>query len=148
MARVGNPLKIPELDLRPEPLGGVELSENMQQTLALLTAFWRNQRVVLKASPSGVLFTASPQLEDIFHVTGVGANDVYQGSNIQCSEVLVMGHPDNAGKIWARSKKVATVDNAWPLAAGDVMGFTITNLNMLHLLIVVDGDKVIVAYTL
>lgn len=148
MAQVGNPLKIPELDLRPEPMGGVELSENMQQTLALLTAFWRNQRVVLKASPSGVLFTASPQLEDIFHVTGSGANDVYQGPNLQCSEVLVMGHPDNAGKIWARSKKVATVDNAWPLAAGDVMGFTITNLNMLHLLIVVDGDKVIVAYTL
>lgn len=148
MARIGNPMKCPELDLQPEPVGGIELSDNMQQTLALLTAFWRNQRVVLKASPSGVLFTCSPQLEDILHVTGVGANDLYQGENVKCSEVMVMGHPNNTGLIWARSKQVATVDNAWPIAATDVVGFSITNLNMLHLLIVIDGEKAIIAYTL
>jgi len=148
MSTIGTPIKIPELNLQPEPTGGIELSENMQQVLSLNTAFWRNKRVVLKASPSGILFTCSPQLEDVFHLTGVGANDTYQGSNIKCSEVMVMGHPDNTDNIWVRSMKAATVNNAWPLAAKEVMGFSITNLNMLHLLIVTAGEKAIIAYTL
>jgi len=59
-----------------------------------------------------------------------------------------MGHPDNTGNICARSKVAATVTNAWPLASKEVMGFTVTNLNMLHLLIVVAGEKAIIAYTL
>ena len=148
MARIGNPMKCPELDLRPVPEGGIELSDNMQQVLSLNTAFWRNQRVILKASSSGVLFTCSPQLENILHVTGSGANYTYQGTDTKCSEVMVMGHPDNTGNIWVRSKVAATVNNSWPLAAKEVMGFSITNLNMLHLLIVVDGEKAIIAYTL
>lgn len=141
-------MRCPELDLSPQLSGAVQLSENMQQVLSLNTAFWRNQRVVLKASPTGVLFTCSPQLEDIIHVTGVGADDLYQGDNIKCSEVMVMGHPDNTGNVWVRTKAVATVDNAWPLAAKEVMGFSITNLNMLHLLIKLDTERAIIAYTL
>jgi len=148
MKTIGTPMQCPELDITPKPEGGIQLSDNMQQTLALLTAFWHNQRVVLKASPNGILFTTSPQLEDILHVTGVGANDTYQGANIKVSEVMVMGHPDNTGKIWVRSKKAATVDNSWPLAANDVVGFSITNLSMLHLLIVTASEKAIIAYTL
>ncbi|GAI64848.1 unnamed protein product, partial [marine sediment metagenome] len=143
-----NPMKCPELDLQPVPIGGVELSENMQQTLAALTGFWRNKRVLLKASPSGALFVTSPQIKDIFHVVGVGANDTYKGENIPCSEVMIMGHPDNTGKIWVKPHVVATIDNAWPVAANDVVGLSITNLNMLNLLIVVDGEKAIVAYTI
>jgi len=141
-------MKCPELDLQPEPKGGVELSENMQQTLALLTAFWRNQRVILKASPTGVLFTCSPQLENIIHVPAVGAEYPYQGDDIKCSEVMVMGHPDNTGNVWVRTKVAAAVDNAWPLAAKEVMGFSITNLNMLHLLVKLADEVVIIAYTL
>ena len=148
MARIGNPMKCPELDLQPEPIGGIELSEDMQQVLSLLTAFWRNQRVILKATPTGVLFTCSPQLEDIFHVTATSADFPYQGMDKKVSEVMVMGHPDNTGNVWVRSKVAATVDNAWPLAAGEVVGFSITNLNMLHLLIKLNTEKAIIAYTM
>jgi len=146
MQTIGTPLQIPELNLSPEQQSGVQLSADMQQTLALLTAFWRNERVVLRASPSGALMVTAAQLKDVYHVTGVGANDTYQGSNHKCSEVLVMGHPDNTGKVWVRSHAVATVNNAWPLGAGEVIDVTIINLNMLHALIVVDGEKLIVAY--
>lgn len=146
MSRIGRPMKVPELDLQPELTGGIELSDNMQQTLALVTAFWRNQRVVLRASPTGALFTTSPQLQDIFHATADEANYVYQGSNKPCSELLVMGHPDNNGKVWVRSHTVATVNNAWPLDAGEVIDLSVTNLNMLHLLIVEDTEIAIIAY--
>lgn len=143
-----SPVKMPELNVIPETDRGIELDKGMKQVMSLLTAYWREQRVTLKASPSGILFTASPQLEDIFHVKADKNNYVYQGDDIACSEVMVMGHPDNTGNVWARTKSVATVNNAWPLAAKEVMGFSVTNLNMLHLLIVADTEKAIIAYTL
>lgn len=148
MGEIHNPLRIPELDIKPEPSGGMRISEDMQQVLSTLTGFWRNKRMLLKSSPSGILFTSSPQLEDMFHVTGAGANYTYQGENIECTEVLVMAHPDNASKVWVRPKQVATVNNAWPLDANDVVGITVTNLSMLHLLIVADGEKAIIAYSM
>ncbi len=148
MQTIGTPMQCPELHLSPDKQGAIQLSENMQQTLALTAAFWHNQRVILKAAPTGILFTTSPPLEDILHVLSDQADYEYQGPNIPCTEVMVMGHPDNAGNVWARSKKVATVDNAWPLAAKESMGFTVTNLNMLHLLIKADAEKAILAYTM
>lgn len=148
MQEIQTPLRCPELDIKGTPEHPITLSDKVQQTLSILTGFWKNRRTLLKSSPSGILFTASPQLEDIIHVTGSGANDTYRGDNKPCTEVLVMGHPDNTGKIWVRTKEVATVNNAWPLDANDVMGFTITNLNMLHALIIADGEKIIIAYTM
>jgi len=143
-----SPVKMPELNLMPETERGIELDKGMKQVMSLLTAYWQEQRVTLKCSPSGVLFVTSPQIKDIFHVTGVGANYAYQGSDVQCSEVLIMGHPLNTGNIWVKPNIVATVDNAWPLAKTDVICLSLINLNMLNILIVVDGEKAIVAYTI
>lgn len=148
MASIGVPLTIPELDLKPEPTGGIQLSEDMQQVLSLLTAFWRNKRILLKATPSGVLFVTSPQIKDIFHVTATSGNFAYQGENIECSEVMVIGHLDNTGRVWVRTDVAATVNNAVPLDKGDTFVLGITNLNMLRLLIVTNGEKAIIAYTL
>ena len=147
MNTVNTPMKIPELDLKPEPTGGIQLSENMQQSLSLLTAFWRNKRVLLKASPSGVLSVSSARIDDIKHYTGVGANDTQTGNDVKCTEVMVMGHPDNTDMVWVRPDKTATVDNAWPLAKGEVTNFTLDNLKQLNMLFVVAGEKCIVAYT-
>ena len=148
MQEIQTPLRCPELDIKGQPESPLTLSDKVQQVLSTLTGFWKNKRVLLKASPSGILFTASPQLEDVYHNVGSGANDDYQGPNKPCTEVVVMGHPDNTGNIWVRTKKVATVNTAWPLSANDVTGFTITNLNLLHILTVVDGEKAIIAYSM
>lgn len=145
---IQNPMKIPELDIKPDPQGGIELSQNMQQVLSTLAGFWKYTRVLLKASPSGILYVGSPPIEDIIHATATSANYAYQGSNIPCSEIMVMGHPSNGSKIWVRTKQAATVDNSWPLDANDVISIGITNLNMLHILIVADTEKAIIAYTL
>lgn len=85
-------------------------------------------------------------IKDIEHYTGSGANDTQVGTDTPCSEIMVMGHPDNTGKIWVRPHKTATISNSWPLAAGEVVGFTLVNLNQLNMLVVVSGEKVIVAY--
>lgn len=147
MPDINKPMAVPELNLRPPIDGKVKLSEDMQQTLTLLTAYCENKRVILKASGSGVLSTASALIKDIVHIAGVGANSEKTGGDVLCTECLVMAHPDNTGKVWVRPYKTATVDNAWPLSKNEVVGFTLDNLKQLNILIVVAGEKVIVAYT-
>ena len=148
MPDINKPMNIPELNLKPPIDGKVSLSEDMQQTLALLTAYGVNQRKLLRASESGVLNVASARIKDILHYTGVGANDTQVGDNVSCTECLVMGHPDNTGNVWVRPDKTATTDNAWPLAKNEVVNFTLDNLKQLNMLIVVAGEKIIVAYSI
>jgi len=147
MGSINKPMDVPELNLEPPIIGKLRLSEDMQQTLALLTAYGDNKRIVLRASESGVLSVASARIADIVHYTGVGASDEQAGGDVPCTEVMVMGHPDNTGVIWVRPDKTATADNAWPLAANAAVGFTLDNLKQLNMLIVVAGEKVIVGYT-
>lgn len=147
MGEINKPMGVGSLGIEPPISGKVRLSEDMQQTLALLTAYGDNERKVLRASESGVLNVASARIADIVHYTGVGANDTQEGGDIPCTEVLVMGHPDNTGVVWVRPDVTATVNNAWPLADGEVVSFTLDNLKQLNMLIVVAGEKVIVAYS-
>lgn len=143
-----SPVKMPELNLIPETDRGIELEKGMKQVMSLLTAYWREQRVTLSATPSGMLFAGSSQLADIFHIPATDTNFVYQGDNIACSEVMVMGHPSNDHSIWVRSHTAATIDNAWPLLKKEVVSFTITNLSMLHILIPTNTERAIIAYTI
>ena len=147
MNQIGTPMKCPELNLSPEPEGGIQLSPDMQQVLAVLTGFVKNKRVLLKASPGGVLETTSARLNDIKHYTATEANHAKQGDAIPCSEIMCMGHPDNGGKVWVRTLTAAGLTNSWPLGAGEVINFAVDNLRDLRMLIVFDTEKLIVAYT-
>lgn len=147
MANINKPMDIPDLNIKPPIDGKVRLSEDMQQTLALLIGYGDNARKLLRASESGVLNTTSARIKDIVHYTGVGANDTQTGDNVPCTECLVMGHPANTGKVWVRPDETATINNAWPLSASEVVNFTLDNLKQLNMLMVVAGEKIIVAYT-
>lgn len=143
-----SPVKMPELQSIPESERGIELDAGMKQVLSVLAAYSQEKRVSLRASPGGVLFVSSSNVGDIFHVTATGANHLYQGGNVQCSEVMVMGHPDNGDVIWVRTKTQADTTNSWPLLLKEVVSFTIPNLNLLRIRIVANGEKAIVLYTL
>ena len=147
MPAIGTPIAVPELNLMPEQQGGVALSEDMQQSLALLTAFFLNKRVVLKASATGMLYVTSPHVQDCYHVTATEASYTYQGYDKPTSEVMVMAHPDNTGRVWVKPYETATVNNGIPLDAGDAIPVSISNLNLLNLLIAVNGEKAIIAYS-
>jgi len=148
MLQIGTPMAIPELDLRPEPVGGVNLSEDMQQALALLAGFWKNRRVLLKSSMAGILFVAEPQITDVYHVQATSGDYLYRGEDIQCTEVMIMGHPDNAGLIWVKPHLQADTNNSWPLAKKEVVKISLSALSQLHLRIVTQNDIAIIAYTL
>ena len=142
------PMGSERLGIRPPLASQIPVAEQVVQTLAQLLGHHQGNRIVLQASPSGILYVASPYLADVVHFTGVGANDTQQGNNVACTEVVCIGHPDNTGKVWVRTKQVATVNNAIPLDAGDIVGFSVENMSDLQMLIVVAGEKLIVGYSL
>lgn len=152
MPDINKPMDIPELNLQPPITGKIRLSEDMQQTLALLCAVGNAQRIALKASESGILQTVNPRIKSLWGATSSGLASTKQGDDIPCNEVMILGHPDNDTTIWVRPHAVyvPTGDNAniaWPISANGVVGFVVSNLN--HLWFYFEGatDKVIVAYT-
>lgn len=142
-----NPVKMPELNLIPETERGIDLDKGMKQVLSLLSAYCQEKRVALRASPSGVLFVASSQIQDIIHKTAAGSPVNMVGDDIACTEVLCMGHPSNTGTVWVRPNVPATVNNAWPLATSEAVILTIDNLSKLNFLMSVGSEKLIIAYS-
>ena len=147
MAGNNSPVKMPELNLIPVSERGIDLDPGMKQVLSVLTAYCKEQRVTLRASPSGVLFVSSSQVGDIYHLLATQNNHLFQGGDIQCSEVMVLGHPSNGDTIWVRTHKQADTNNSWPLLKKEVVSFTITNLNLLRIRIVADTEQAIVLYS-
>ena len=148
MAKIDKGMESPELGGRALPVSTLRAGDELGQTLALIMAYANNVRVLLKASPSGVQYTAGPRLTDVFHWTAAAPNTAKQGDNIICTEVLCMAHPDNTGRIWVRTRVAATTANGFPLEAGEVIGFSVENLMELRALIVANGDTLIVGYSL
>jgi len=148
MPDIRKPMGIDELNLKPPIDGKVRLSDDMQQTLALLTAMGVTGRKLMKCSESGVLYTGSAKVKGVWNKTGSGADDDLVGDDIACSECVVMANPDNPDKLWVKPYGVASVDDGVPLDAGDAVNFTVTNLNQIHVNVVADGDKVIVIYSI
>lgn len=141
------PFKIEDLLLRPELVGRIRLSEDMQQTLAALCGYDDVARRLLRCSKGGVLHTTTPRIDNILHATANQDNYTTQLPNRKTTEVMIMGHPDNTGLVWVKNDETASTANGWPLAANGILNVTVDNLNNLNLLIAVNGEKAIVAYT-
>ena len=148
MAKATLPIASDQIGLHPPLPSQIPVSDELRQTLALLLGYAQGERIPLRASPSGILYAASPRLSDVFHWTATAPNDAKQGDNIVATEVLCQAHPDNTGRIWVRTRKDAATDNAFPLDKGDVIGFSVENLSELRALIVANGDTLIVGYSL
>lgn len=147
MPDINKPMDIPELNLQPPITGKVRLSEDMQQTLALLSAMGVSKRIALKASESGALRTSETVIKDIVVVTSAAGSGKGQGGNIACSSVIVMAHPDNDDRTWVRPQSPVDATHRWPLDSGDVISFAVDNVNQVFFLCDTPEQKVIIAYT-
>lgn len=147
MPDINNPMGIPELNLQPPITGKVRLSEDMQQTLALLCAMGNSERITLRASAEGILLVGEPVIEDIVILQGAGSPSVKIGSDIPCSMTMVMSHPDNTDTAWVRPYAACDDTHKWPLQKWDIVKFAVDNLNRLHFLFDTAAEQVIIAYT-
>lgn len=141
------PFKIDGLLMKPEFSGRIKMSEDIQQTLASLVGYDEATRRMLRCSEGGVFYVTSPRLKNIVHITANDDAYDWQGSDEKVTEIMVMGHPDNSGLVWVKNDEAATTNNGWPLAAKEILGVTVENLNNLHLLIASTGEKAILLYT-
>lgn len=147
MAKIKRPMRVPELRLDPPITAQVRLSEDMQQTLALLTAYADSRRVLVKATEAGVLNTVGPMIKDIVVFTAADPVFAWVGGDIPCTEIIVIAGLDNTGKVWTRPYSVGSAANAWPLHKGESFGYTVPNLNQVHVTIETTGEIAIIAYT-
>lgn len=148
MAKMTLPIASDQIGLRPSLPAQIPVNDELRQTLALLLGYHQGDRLLLACSPSGVLYSSAPRLADIFHWTATVPNEAKQGDNIVCTEVLCQAHPDNVGRVWVRTRQTATVNNAFPLDAGDSIGFSVECLAEVRSLIVANGDTLIIGYSL
>ena len=118
MREIIMPFRIEDLIVRPEFAGRVQLSDDMQQTLASLVGYDGIGRRLLHSSKGGVLYQTTPRLGNIIHTVGVGTPRRYVGPDLSITEVMVMGHPDNGELLWVKNDEIATAANGWPLAGG------------------------------
>ncbi|MBA7618127.1 hypothetical protein ES703_25448 [subsurface metagenome] len=147
MSEINKAMDVAELNIKPPIEGKTRLSEDMQQTLALLTAMGADKRRPIRCSESGILNVTDPRIKDIKHYIRTALKDPKAGDDISCTAVMAMGHPSNTDLIWVRPNGIAYASNSWPLAAGEVVGFTLDNLSQLKMLIAAENDRLIVAYT-
>lgn len=139
---------IPGITFRQGIPLSVPLSVQIQQAVSLLLGYTYGEGVVLRASPSGILYVAEPRLSDILHVTASGDDEAWQGQTLLCTQVMCMAHPDNTGRIWVAARRAASDADSIPLDKTNTWTFSVENLNEIHALIETTDDKLIVAYSL
>jgi len=119
MFRIQKPLPFPQLDAKPEITGLVNLSDDMQQCLSLLTAYNGSVRRLLRCNELGVLLVTSPQTNPVLAKTSVGDNTYYAFPSQLCSECIIKADASNAGVVHIQIDSQATPPTTYPLAAGD-----------------------------
>ena len=126
----------------------IPMTTMIQQSLAMMLGYTYGEGVVLRASPSGILYVAEPRISDVFHWTAGGAGATFKGDKKACTQIMCIGHPDNADLVWIAPRKTASATNGIPIAKNQSVTLSVENLDELNALIVANGEKLIVAYSL
>lgn len=140
------PMDVGGVQVTPSLPPQVPVSAEFQQALALMLGLWKGNRIPVKVCGNGALRVNDDTIYDIIHITSVAPNQLVTGTRIAVSSILLKAHPDNAGTIWVRTKGAATVNNAWPLEAGEGINVSMECYSDASALIVETGDTLIVAF--
>lgn len=147
MPKIVVPLTFDDLPVQPPLTGRPIISEDIQQTAALLVGWDKRTRRLVYVNPQGVLHTASPPIKGIINAVAASDGDTGQGSNITTSEVLIRANPANVGVIWLNAGIEAEENIGYPLEAGEWIRFSVHNLSNIHYYFTAKDDRGIIVYT-
>ena len=147
MAEILKPLTFDDLPVRPSLTGRPRLSDDLQQTVALLTGWDKRTRRLVYVNSQGVLHTASPPVKGIINQISGGAGSTVQLTDITTSEVMIRAKPTNSGRIWVNVGIAAAVNTGYPLDSGEWVNWSMSNLINLHLYFVSASDYAVIVYT-
>ncbi len=132
MFEILKPLTFDDLPTKPPISGRPKVSEDLQQTIALLSGWDGSTRRLIRVSPTGTLYVASPKAKGIINQQASGDADDYQAPNIVTSEVLIKAKTGNSGNVWINVGKAAAANVGYQLLSGDWISFSVNNLNSLQ----------------
>lgn len=147
MPEILKPLTFDDLPVQPPLVGRPRMSEDLQQTVALLVGWDKRTRRLVYVNPQGVLHTASPPVKGIINALATSAGFQGQGSDITTSEVLIRANPANTGIIWLNVGIEADENVGYPLEAGEWICFSAHNLLNVHYHFTTKDDRGIIVYT-
>ncbi len=147
MSEVLIPLTFDDLPVRPPLTGRPRISEDLQQTIALLVGWDKRTRRLVSVNPQGILHTGSPLVKGIINQVSTGIGGVKQLTDIETSEVMIRAKPTNGSRIWVNIGIAAAVNTGYPLDSGEWVNFSTNNLINLHFYFVAADDYVIIMYT-
>lgn len=148
MTKVQIPGIVRGLTVRPPLPPDAPLSDYVQQALAVLLGYTYGETVALRASPAGVLYVAEPRTGDTFQWTATGDNESHQGSDIVCTQLLIVTPKGNTDTVYVRTGKAATTSNSIPMSASQALTLSVENLKELRVLIAKTSDMLSVTYSL
>lgn len=148
MDTIQKPMQADELGYQQAVARLVRVSDEMTQSLASIMGYATNQRVLLKASASGILYTTTPRISDIIQRKAVGDNEAWQGPDLPCSAVLIRCALANTDNVYVTVRKTATTANSLPMQKGEWVIFSVENLNEVRALIAKTNDILVVMYSL
>ena len=132
------------LRIDPDLFEQLEIDEKAIQTLASLFGWDGQARRMITCSSHGSLNTVSPHVVGITNVFSTYPTEDITFDNIPVTEVMIMADPTNDGNIWVNVGAAAAVDTGWPLDAGDIIKFSINNMQELYLHVITNSDGVII----
>ncbi|GAI75627.1 unnamed protein product [marine sediment metagenome] len=147
MPEIINPLTFDDLPVKPPLVGRPLISEDLQQTVALLVGWDKATRRLVSVSPSGVLHIAQSPVKGIINALAASNGFTGQGDNISTSEVLIKAKPTNTGTIWINISAAAANNVGYPLDAGEYVVFSVNNLHSVNYYFTTKDDWGIVVYT-
>lgn len=147
MFEIEKPLPFDDLPTKPPLTGKPRMSDDMQQTVALLSGWDGATRRLVGVSPSGVLYVASPTVKGILNLLADQVSYNWQGGDIPTTEVLILNNCKNTGDVWVNVGAAAAPDTGYLLECGDSLVISVNNLHSLHIHITNDTEKAIVIYT-
>lgn len=147
MLEILKPFTFDDLPTKPPVTGRPKVSEDLQQTIALLSGWDGATRRLIRVSPSGVIRIGSARAVGIYNI--VANKDEYTITCADCpaSEVMIRAFPDNTGRVFVNIGLAAALNIGYPLFSGEWVTLSVNNINTLQLWIEKDTDKVAAIYT-
>ncbi len=135
------------LRIDPDLFEQLEIDEKAIQTLASLFGWDGQTRRMITCSQGGSLHTVTPVASEIINKVSTGGNENVTFNAQVTSEVLIMANKNNSDDIWVNIGSAGSVDNGFPLDAGDNIQFSLGNMSELNVFLVTSGDKAIIIRT-
>lgn len=147
MLEILKPFTFDDLPTKPPITGRPKLSEDVQQTLALLSIYDGVTRRLVRGSPTGVIRVGSARAIGLYNIKANKDDYTITCADCPTSEVMIRAFPDNIGRVFVNFATPAAIDTGYPLFIGEWVNLSVNNLNVLQLYIEKDTDRVAAIYT-